>query len=102
MYPMKFAIGTDGIKTLLSYESIVEAVNIGPVVATDFAGTEGARNWALLDDDAPMGRGIYEIEIRRIFAVSNVVEVLSFDRTHPGGVAMRFDADELALRIEAS
>ena len=96
-------VTNDGIADVLSYESVVEAVMEGPVQASDFWGTEGATNWILLDDgDAPSGRGIYSMRILRIFADTNKVRILIFDREHPLGIAMDLDADELALRIEAT
>lgn len=98
------------------YDRIVGIAEKRVVVADDFA--IGESNWLLIDhDDIPredrearFGEGIRmrhsgvitRFEIRRIFSGAGKVEILVYFPSHPGGIVMHLDADELALRIEAS
>jgi hypothetical protein len=77
---------------VLSYAMLVFAMGRGPITADYFAVRTGLRNWLVLDDDA-----IHAFVIESADRASNTVVI----RTVAYG-AMVFDADELALRIEAS
>lgn len=91
------------------YDAIVALAEDGPVRANHFSWFVGRRNWLTIDgidvptEDRDAGNDIgyvCEFEVARIFADSNTVRILVFFRSHPNGIAMDFDADELAIRIE--
>lgn len=83
----------------IRYESVQALVNERPATAEDFVNTVGASQYALLDPDGD-GEAIYQIRVNRICA-DGKIEVIVIERTRMHRIRT-LDADELALRIEAS
>ena len=106
---------------IMPYEHIVGIANERVVTADDFRPFVGHRNWAVIDgEDLPVcdrtyhpntahdGEGGYiaeqaicEIVIRQILN-NNRVGIVLHTAAYPNGWLMHIDADELAIRIEAS
>lgn len=102
------AVGGDVEPWPRFYATIATITTERPATAEDFVPFVGCTNWALIDGfepDEALGKTerIVEVKIRRIFAEKNAVEVLAkIHDSVPDGTLMHFDADELAIRIEAT
>lgn len=88
------------------FEHIVNLANKRVVMASDFHPFIGAENWLLMDacdlpdDDEDM---ICAFKIRAADSRQNAVAILvKIHDTVPDGTLMWLDADELAIRMEAS
>lgn len=94
------------------YGTIEAIANERVVTADDFVTFVGLSNWLVIDaEDLPREDrnadnfaedAVCKFTIRRVFVEAGKVEVIYFTRSHPEGIAMHLDADELAIRIEAS
>lgn len=96
------------------FDTIIRKAHERPVTAADFEEFIGCRNWLLVDfeDMSQTWRKFYhhepvdvvcEFTLRRVFLDRNKVDILvDIGEPFHGGTSCHIDADELAIRMDAS
>ena len=90
------------------FNTIVRKAHERPVNTADFEEFIGCQNWLLIEDPEHGDEIVCEFVVRRVFDNGRVEILVGYGQNYMvdynvnNGVAMHIDADELAIRMDAS